>query len=578
MMSNTDKEVKKRIQVLAAHNAQKFKGKANPGAVLGAALQEFPEMKDKVNELRKNVGAVVKVINSMNLKDIEQIVKNNPLDQTKKGRKELSLPGNPKNVVMRFEPSPSGPMHIGHAYPLSLNHHFCQKYDGKLILRISDTNPENTEIYAFDMLAQDAQWLTGNNIAQVVIQSDNMEIYYSYAEQAITKGFAYVCKCTPEQFKTYTQKKKPCPCRDLPPEEHIERWEAMKTTAPQGSMVVRVKTDLKHNNPAMRDWPALRINTTPHPRQGTKYRVWPLLNWAVSVDDHTEGMTHTIRAKDHMDNEKRQKYLFDHFGWKMAEHHYVGKINFTGLKLSTTQTKADIKAGKYNGWDDIQLPFLGSLRRRGYQPEALVKFALSVGMTQNDKSVAVHEFFKQVNAFNKEILEKCYRYFIIINPVLVDFKEAPKKKLELNLHPDHKKGGRKMKVEQEYFLSLEDTNSLTDGMAHRLMDNLNFVRDNGNYYYQKGAYDDFRKTKGKIIHWLPAVKDLVHVTILMPDGTRQHGLGEAGLSKLDVGDIIQAERIGFMRLDSIEATPNSHPHYDLHGGNGKHLTFWFAHK
>ncbi|UCC61377.1 MAG: glutamate--tRNA ligase, partial [Dehalococcoidia bacterium] len=129
-----------------------------------------------------------------------------------------------------------------------------------------------------------------------------------------------------------------------------------------------MKTDINHPNPAMRDFPLMRINEHTHPRKGTEFRVWPLMNLAVFVDDVESGMTHIIRAKEHMSNAQRQEFLYRYFNKPIPETYFVGRINFTDLRISCSKTKVLIEEGKYSGWDDIRLPFLLALKRRGYQP------------------------------------------------------------------------------------------------------------------------------------------------------------------------------------------------------------------
>jgi glutamyl-tRNA synthetase len=280
------------------------------------------------------------------------------------------------------------------------------------------------------------------------------------------------------------------------------------------------------------------------------------------------GITHTIRGKDHMDNERRQKYLFDYFGWKTPTHTYVGRVNFEGFDLSTTQTKLKIKNGEYSGWDDIRLPFIEAFKRRGYQSEAFKKFALSLGLTENDKTVTMEEFFKVLNHYNKEILDPITnRYFFIEKPVMISIENAPEVEVELNLHPDHPEYGKRFFVTTgEFYITKSDVEKLEDGKIYRLMDCLNFVVEGGKFIFHSQEYEKFKesKNKGFIMHYLP-FGDLPKVEVLMPDGTVTKGLAEHGIEKLDKGTIIQAERFGFMRLDSIDLDTNTYK-------------FWFTHK
>ena len=174
-----------------------------------------------------------------------------------------------------------------------------------------------------------------------------------------------------------------------------------KTNYKEGDAVLRFKSDMQNPNPAMRDFPLARINEHKHPRQKKKYRVWPLMNLVVSVDDIELGMTHIIRGKDHMDNAERQKMIFDVFGKKFPWTYFIGRIKFTDLILSKRKLNVMISSGELSGEDDEKVPTLSSLRKRGYKPEAFVKFAEQRGLTEVDKVIDSKEFFKIIDGFNK---------------------------------------------------------------------------------------------------------------------------------------------------------------------------------
>ena len=561
-------DIKQTIRKYVLQNAIRYEGKANPGNIIGKVIGENPKLKSEGKDLMKQIQEIVKEVNKLGVeKQTEELQKMAPEMLEKKiiEKEDLKPLKNVKDgkVVMRFAPSPSGPMHIGHAYPLSLNSEYCRKLKGKLILRIEDTNPENIFPDAYKMIPEEAKWITKNNISEVFVQSDRMDIYYKYAEEIINKGHAYVCTCSAEKFREMKLKEIPCPCRNLKKEENLERWKKMFKEYKEGDAVLRIKTDITHKNPAMRDWPAFRINENEHPRQKKKYKVWPLMNFAVAVDDHEMGLTHTLRAKDHMDNEKRQKYLYDYMGWKMAETIYVGKINFEDMMVKCSQLKPLVQDKTYNGWDDIRLPFLAAMKRRGYVPEAFISYALDVGVTQNDKKVSKLEFFKQLDHFNKEALEpKSYRYFFIENPKEVVIEGAPAQEVELDLHPENKKGGRKFKTNDKFFLAEDDLKQMKEGKLYRLMDCLNCKKEGKKLIFDSTEYEKYKENGDKIIHWLPKNEKVVHITVMLPDGNSKKGIGEASMAGLKTGDIIQMERFAFVRLDKKDKSK---------------LEFWFAH-
>lgn len=559
------------IRKWTLHNAWKYNGRANPGAVIGKLLAEFPELKQQMKELAKEVNDVVKDVNSTSLEkitaELQKLAPELMEEKHEVQKKELAeLPNAVKgNVVTRFAPSPSGPLHVGHAFVLALNAEYAKKYNGRFILRIEDTNPENLYEPAFKMIQDEAKWLTNNFVSSVAIQSDRLGSYYDAGEKLVLAGKAYVCTCNPDIFRDLIVQKKACACRNLAVKESHKRWLKMFNEYKPGEAVLRIKTELNDPNPAMRDWPAMRINDHKHPRTGTKYKVWPLMNLAVAVDDHDLGVTHTIRGKDHMDNAKRQKVIHDFMGWKEPTHLYFGMINFEGMELSATETRKKIEYGEFDDWEDIRLPFLAALRRRGYQPEAFVKFAIAMGVNLNDKTLSKEEFFKLIDSFNREIIDpKAARFFFVWNPVKVAIKNAPALTAEVEVHPDFsERGSRKLKFDGGCCITKDDLAGLKSGKLYRLMGCCNFTRKGKEFIYDSREVEKYREKGEGIIHWLPKSDDLVNVEVMMPDKTLVKGFGEPTLKKVKVDEVVQFERFGFCRCDRKEKDK---------------MIFWFAHR
>ena len=549
------------IRKYALQNAVKFNGKANPGTIIGKLMQEDPKIKEKLKSLQPIIQQIIKEVNSLTQEQqLEQLKNIAPelLEEKPKEKKEdlKPLPNVKDKVITRFAPSPSGPLHIGHAYVLSLNYEYAKKYDGEFILRIEDTNPSNIEPEAYDLIPKDAQWLTDNKTKKIIIQSDRMELYYQYALRLLDSDHLYTCTCEAETFQQMKKDATPCPCRENNKKTNLEKWKKMFTDYHTGEAVVRFKTDIEHKNPAMRDFPVLRINTVEHPRQGLRYRVWPLMNFSVAIDDLDLGVTHTLRGKDHADNAKKQEYIHNALNHATPESLSVGRINFTSddetIAASCSKTRPHIQSGHFSGWDDPRIPFLQALKRRGYQPEALRKYAMSIGLSKNDKSVNMDEFFKTVNAFNKEIFEPtCHRYFFIKNPIKVTVEKAPTLDVELDLHPDNNKGGRTFTTHEIFHIQKNDYADLEENKTYRLIDCLNFRKDGKKLIFASKSYDDFKKDGNKLMHWLPKEHNL-NVEILMENNEIITGLGEHHLENVNEGDIIQFERFGFVRLEDVE--------------------------
>ena len=388
----------------ALKNAISHEGKANQGAVI-AGLFNIGLTKEDIPKYAKEISKIIQEINKLNPqqqeKEFEKLQEYIGERKVREGLPEL--PNAEKGVIMRFAPSPSGPMHIGHALTSSLSYLHVQKYGGKFYFRIEDTNPENIDPQAYKMLKEEANWLFKNNV-EFIIQSERMQLYYDYILKLIKKEHAYVCTCTGDEFREYAEKKKDCPCRKHTQKENETKWNQMLNgEIKEGDAVVRFKSSMKDPNPAMRDFPLARINETPHPLQKNKYRVWPLMNLAVTIDDIELKMTHIIRAKEHRDNAKRQEMIYIALGLKnkIPWVGFLGKYKFTDLEISCSKTKAKIKAGEYTGWDDPRLPFLASLKKK-YKPEAFWRFAEKRGLSEADRVIDKKEFFRLLDNFNKE--------------------------------------------------------------------------------------------------------------------------------------------------------------------------------
>ena len=399
------KDFDKKIKAYALKNALAHDGKAMQGPVISSLFNEGLK-KGEVGKYAKKISEIILEVNSLLIdeqkKEFEKLEKKVHEREVREGLEELS--NAKKGVVMRFAPSPSGPYHIGHAMTACISFLYFKKYGGKFYVRIEDTNPENIYTPAYRMLKDESDWLFDKK-AKIIIQSERMEIYYDYIKKLIKKNAVYVCTCSQERFRKFIDEKKNCPCRKNSIEENMKKWEKMLDKSKNGfkeeEAVIRFKSDMKHKNPAMRDFPLARINLTKHPLQGNKYRVWPLMNLCVSVDDIEMKMTHIIRGKDHRDNAERQRMIFAILKKKFPWTAFLGKIHFKDMELSTTKMRQAIEKHEFKGWDDKRLPTIASLRKQGYKPQAFWKFAEQVGLSESDKVMDREEYFRLLNNFNK---------------------------------------------------------------------------------------------------------------------------------------------------------------------------------
>ncbi|MBU3906848.1 MAG: hypothetical protein KKA64_01225 [Nanoarchaeota archaeon] len=399
------KNLEKKAKAYALKNALAYNGKAVAGAVISSLFHEGLK-KEEVKNVIKDINKIVKEVNSLSLEEQEKEFINLEKEVSEREEREglPELPNAEKGVVMRFRPAPSGPMHIGHIISNLSSSLYVKKYGGKFYVIIDDTDPTTSKKEYYDQIKKDCDWIFGN-VYKYIIVSDRIEIYYKYSEELIKKGYAYVCTCTSEKFKKLADDKKECPCRTYGIKDNLERWKKMldKTSKgyKPGEAVLRFKSDINNPNPAMRDFPLARINTKSHPFQKKKYKVWPLMNLAVSVDDMELKMTHIIRGKDHRDNAERQKMIYNVLKKIYPWNAFIGRIKFTDLVLSKRKINAMIESGEFSGVEDEKLPTVSSLRKRGYNPEAFVKLIAQRGISEVDKVISSKDFFKILDNFNQ---------------------------------------------------------------------------------------------------------------------------------------------------------------------------------
>lgn len=563
------------LRKYALLNAYQHGGKAQPKAVLGKILAENPELKGKARELVSLTTIIVEEVNRLPREEQLEILRRKwpeLLEARRRLEEERRLPPLPQaeegRVVTRFSPNPDCVLHLGSARAAIISWMYAKAYKGKFILRFEDTDPrgKRPQLEFYDSIREDLEWL-GCRWDEEHIQSRRLPIYYEHAERLLKKGGAYVCTCPPEKFKSLVLEGKPCPCRGKPVEVQLDRWSRMLDGSfGEGEAVVRVKTDLSHPNPAVRDWPALRIVDTerwPHPLVGSEYRVWPLYNFSCGLDDYLMGVTHIIRGKEHLANQVRQEYLYRHLGWKYPVAVHYGRLAITGAELSKSRIKAGMEAGSYRGYDDPRLATLQALRRRGITPEAIRELMLDVGVKPADVTLS----WENLYAHNRKILDpKVNRYFFVDSPVRMRVSNLPKPYLSRQpLHPDQpERGYRTLKVEPDrcgdafLLLSSRDLETLRKSRVIRLRNLFNVevvgVEDGRvEARFHSEGYEEARRLGAPILHFLPEGVG-VKTFILMPDGSILEGFSEPECLKLRPGQIAQFERFGFTRIEAVDGT------------------------
>jgi len=348
-----DEQLRERVEREAEKhallNAVKHEGEADVGAVMGPLMGENPEFREHADAIPGLIGGVVGRINELGhgeRRDRLEALAPEALAEleAKAEEDEHDLPALPgadavEEVRMRCAPNPNGPWHVGHARMPAVIGTYKQRYDGWFCVRFDDTDPETKrpDLDAYDAILEGVDYL-GFTPDAVYRASDRLEIYYDHARELIELGGAYTCELPGEEFSALKNAGKPSPNRDKDPETVLAEFEGMVAGEyDPGEMVLRVKTDIKHKNPALRDWVAFRLIDTPHPRaEAAEYRCWPLLDFQSGIDDHLLGITHIVRGIDLQDSAKRQQFVYDYFGWEYPEVIHWGHVQLDDYDVKTS--------------------------------------------------------------------------------------------------------------------------------------------------------------------------------------------------------------------------------------------------
>ena len=543
---------KDKILAYSLENALSHDGQAQSGSVLPKLFQEGLK-KEQIKDIMKDVNEIVHKVNSMKKEEQEKEYKKFENLTIKHEHKEREgLPELPNavegKVVLRHAPFPSGPLHLGNAIPAVINDEYVKKYKGKALLIIDDTiGSEEKQIMpeAYKMIPEDLEMLGIKWQGEIIYRSDRLNIYYKYAEMLITKSKAYVCFCNVERLRSLRAEGKECECRRKDYETNLKDWKWMfGKEAKEGSATLRIKTDMKYPDPAFRDRVLFRISDREHPRiKGLK--VWPMLEFSAAVDDHLLEITHVIRGNQLRIEGEMEKYIWDILKWPHPELIYTPLITLEGMKISKSKSQEEVNKGVYKGWDDPRTWSIRSLIKRGIQQEAIRKFIGKFGMSDKESMVVPVELLYNENM--KLIEPTANRYFFISNPVKIKISKAKKMVAKLPLHPEKPElGFREIKTGASFFIEQKDFDKIEDGKVYRLMHLLNFTKKKGKLVFhsteQKG------ENIAGMMHWLPALKSLPKVKILMPEGNYLEGVAEKEVKKVKKDAIIQFERFAFCKL------------------------------
>jgi glutaminyl-tRNA synthetase len=336
-------------------------------------------------------------------------------------------------VHTRFPPEPNGYLHIGHCKALCIDFGMAEKFNGLCNLRMDDTNPAKEDTEFVDAIKQDIHWLGFDWGDRFYYGSDYFEKDYEYAIELIKKGLAYVCELSPEEFKANrgdTTTPATSPYRDRPIEENLALFEKMKNgEVPEGAMTLRAKIDLASGNFNMRDPVIYRIRFINHHRQGTKWCIFPMYDFAHPIQDALEGITHSLCSLEYEDHRPLYDWVVTHVS---IPYHKPRQIEFSRLNIDHTvmskrKLRQLVQENYVSGWDDPRMPTLCGLRRRGYTAKSIRNFCDAIGV---GKRINVIEYSELEHCLRDDLNETAERTMAVLHPVKLTITNYPEGQIE----------------------------------------------------------------------------------------------------------------------------------------------------
>jgi glutaminyl-tRNA synthetase len=379
-------------------------------------------------------------------------------------------------VATRFPPEPNGYLHIGHAKSICLNYGIARDFGGQFNLRFDDTNPEKEEQEYVDSIIEDVRWLGADWDDRLFYGSDYFGQMYEWAVELIRKGKAYVCDLSGDEVREYrgtlTQPGRESPYRNRTVEENLDLFERMrKGEFPDGSRTLRARIDMAHPNLNMRDPIMYRIVHETHHRQGDRWCIYPMYDWAHGFEDSIEGITHSICTLEFENHRPLYDWFIDAVNegrtddgsgpWGRKIHH-PQQIEFARLSLTyTVMSKRKllklVKEGHVRGWDDPRMPTISGLRRRGYSPSAMWSFAKVIGVNKFNSTVDIALL---EHCLREDLNRTSRRVMAVLRPLKVVIDNYPQGKVEeleaINNPEDPTAGTRNVPFSRELYIEQED--------------------------------------------------------------------------------------------------------------------------
>lgn len=509
-------------------------------------------------------------------------------------------------VHTRFPPEPNGYLHIGHCKALWIDFGTARRFGGICNLRMDDTNPAKEDVEYVDAIKEDIHWLGFDWDDRFFYGSDYFEQTYEYAVELIKKGLAYVCELTPEEFREKRgdlTHPAVSPYRDRPIEENLDLFERMKKGEfPEGKYTLRAKIDLASGNFNMRDPVLYRIRYIEHHRQGTKWCIFPMYDFAHPIQDAIEGITHSLCSLEYEDHRPLYNWVIDNVSVPSHPRQIeFSRLNINYTVMSKRKLRKLVEDGLVSGWDDPRMPTLCGLRRRGYTPESIVAFCEGNGIT---KVSGIVEYAFLESCIRNDLNTNANRVMAVLDPVklvLDNYPEDTRETFEVENNPEKPETGtrsvdfsRELWIEREDFMEVPvpKYNRLYVGGEVRLKGayiikatgcekdengNITVIHASCDMDSRGGNAPDGRKVKGTI-HWVDcrsAVDAEVRVydnlfTDPAPDAADKNFLDylnpdslkvltgckvEKSLASATTGDRFQFMRLGYFCPDSKDSTP-----------------------
>lgn len=507
------------------------------------------------------------------------------------------LAENPElKIHTRFPPEPNGYLHIGSAKAIWINAMTAKKYGGHFNLRYDDTNPSKEDNEYVESIYEDLMWLGCEPTGGIFYGSDYFDKCYEYAVELIKAGKAYVCDLNADEMREYrgtlTVPGKESPYRNRSVEENLDLFERMKNGEfPDGSKTLRAKIDMASSNMNMRDPAIYRIVHISHHRQGNKWCIYPLYDYAHPIQDALEGISHSLCSIEFENHRPLYEWVIDNIGFeKKPKQREFARLNVTHTVMSKRYLRKLVEEKLVDGWDDPRMPTLCGLRRRGYTPSAIFDFVARAGVA---KSYSVVDYELLEHCIREELNTTAERRIAILHPIKVVVTNYPEDKVEYFSLPNNPQnpdaGTRQVAFTRELYIDADDFAEVPppkffrmkpDGEV-RLMGgyivkcneivkdesgNIVEIRCTADLETGNGMPIDGRKVKGTI-HWLSAshakdttvmlydfLFDIENTSDIPEDKTYDDYLNKASVTKIEGAKVEPAleeasagERFQFVR-------------------------------